>query len=184
MVPLKQPILPASSSAPSSKLFIQVTWLQLLTSFTKPTTGISPCLRSSRSGRPERYYTPSSDERPEAAGLTALKLCKEAHCAPTPLPDLACSFVSNPEDSNTFAYKDVNYVDFYPGSDNPYLVMTGDDHMIKVWDDLCKSCLQKWKDTRPTVSKLRCSQPAQHHRRQRRRHRKDMEQQYLVPHRE
>jgi WD40 repeat protein len=60
--------------------------------------------------------------------------------------------------------KDVNYVDFYLGSDNPCLLMTSDDHMIKVWDDLSKSCVQKMQgytnyrtqvslySTRPTSS--------------------------------
>ncbi|KAG1746983.1 WD40-repeat-containing domain protein, partial [Suillus occidentalis] len=73
----------------------------------------------------------------------------------------------NPKDSNTFASacldwtvkmwsltpptanftmdvhdKGVNYVDFYPGSDKPYLVTTGDDQTIKIWDYLCKSCVQ------------------------------------------
>ncbi|KAG1738747.1 coatomer WD associated region-domain-containing protein [Suillus lakei] len=73
----------------------------------------------------------------------------------------------NPKDSNTFASacldrtvkmwslasptanftmdahdKGVNYVDFYPGSDKPYLVTTGDDRSIKVWDYLSKSCVQ------------------------------------------
>ncbi|OJA08904.1 hypothetical protein AZE42_09171 [Rhizopogon vesiculosus] len=92
-----------------------------------------------------------SDERLEDAGLTTPKLRKE------------------PEDSNTFAstwldctVKDVNYIDLYPGSDKRFLLMTGDDHMIKVWDDLSKSCVQKMEgyyrtqvslySTRPTSS--------------------------------
>ena len=73
----------------------------------------------------------------------------------------------NPKDSNTFVSacldrtlkmwsiaastpnftmdaheKGVNYVDFYPGSDRPYLVTTGDDKTVKVWDYLSKSCVQ------------------------------------------
>ncbi|OAX31814.1 hypothetical protein K503DRAFT_777264, partial [Rhizopogon vinicolor AM-OR11-026] len=38
--------------------------------------------------------------------------------------------------------KGVNYINFYPGSDNHCLVTTGDDHVIKV-SDLNKSCVQK-----------------------------------------
>ncbi|KAF9011330.1 coatomer WD associated region-domain-containing protein [Cyathus striatus] len=37
--------------------------------------------------------------------------------------------------------KGVNYVDFYPGSDKPYLLTCGDDKTIKVWDHLSKSCV-------------------------------------------
>jgi len=73
----------------------------------------------------------------------------------------------NPKDSNSFASacldrtikmwslasptanftmdthdKGINYVDFYPGSDKPYLVMTGDDWTIKIWDYLSKSFVQ------------------------------------------
>ncbi|KAI6146437.1 coatomer WD associated region-domain-containing protein [Pisolithus tinctorius] len=73
----------------------------------------------------------------------------------------------NPKDANTFASacldrtvkmwslgsphpnftmdahdKGVNYVDFYPGPDRPYIVTTGDDKTIKVWDYLSKSCVQ------------------------------------------
>src|SRR5882757_2615889 len=35
--------------------------------------------------------------------------------------------------------KGVNYVEFYPGADKPYLVTTGDDKTVKVWDYLSKS---------------------------------------------
>ena len=73
----------------------------------------------------------------------------------------------NPKDSNTFASasldrtvkvwtlgapvanftldaheKGVNYVDYYHGSDRPYLVTTGDDRTIRVWDYLSKSAVQ------------------------------------------
>ncbi|WFD32317.1 Coatomer subunit beta' [Malassezia sp. CBS 17886] len=73
----------------------------------------------------------------------------------------------NPKDSNSFASasldrtvkvwtlgaatanftldaheKGVNYVDYYHGSDKPYMITTGDDRTIKIWDYLSKSCVQ------------------------------------------
>ncbi|KAK0190304.1 coatomer protein [Armillaria mellea] len=77
----------------------------------------------------------------------------------------------NPKDSNTFASacldrtvrptanftmdahdKGVNYVDFYPGADKPYLVTTGDDKTVKVWDYLSKSCVQTMEGHTNNVS--------------------------------
>ncbi|KAJ7281800.1 coatomer protein [Mycena rebaudengoi] len=83
----------------------------------------------------------------------------------------------NPKDSNTFASacldrtvkmwsigsssanftmdtheKGVNSVDFYPGTDKPYLVTTGDDKTVKVWDYLSKSCVQTMEGHTNNVS--------------------------------
>lgn len=83
----------------------------------------------------------------------------------------------NPKDSNTFASacldrtikmwsigsptanftmdahdKGVNYVDFYPGADRPYLVTCGDDKTVKVWDYLSKSCVQTMEGHTNNVS--------------------------------
>ena len=38
--------------------------------------------------------------------------------------------------------KGINYVNFYLGADKPYLMTTGDNKTIKVWDYLSKSCIQ------------------------------------------
>ncbi|BGP37532.1 Coatomer subunit beta' [Rhodotorula kratochvilovae] len=83
----------------------------------------------------------------------------------------------NPKDSNTFASacldrtvkvwslgapvanftldahdKGVNYVEFYHGGDKPYLVTTGDDRLIKIWDYLSKSCIQTLEGHTSNVS--------------------------------
>ncbi|KAF8627949.1 hypothetical protein AX17_006102 [Amanita inopinata Kibby_2008] len=83
----------------------------------------------------------------------------------------------NPKDANTFASacldrtvkmwslssstanftmdahdKGVNYVDFYPGADKPYLVTCGDDKSVKVWDYLSKSCVQTMEGHTNNVS--------------------------------
>jgi len=48
--------------------------------------------------------------------------------------------------------KGVNYIDFYPGADKPYLVTTGDDKTVKVWDYLSKSCVQTMEGHTNNVS--------------------------------
>ncbi|KAJ3991040.1 coatomer protein [Lentinula boryana] len=48
--------------------------------------------------------------------------------------------------------KGVNYVDFYPGNDKPYLVTCGDDKIVKVWDYLSKSCVQTMEGHTNNVS--------------------------------
>jgi len=48
--------------------------------------------------------------------------------------------------------KGVNYVEFYPGADRPYLVTTGDDKTVKVWDYLSKSCIQTMESHTNNVS--------------------------------
>lgn len=48
--------------------------------------------------------------------------------------------------------KGVNYVDFYPGADKPYLVTVGDDKTVKVWDYLSKSCVQTMEGHTNNVS--------------------------------
>lgn len=37
--------------------------------------------------------------------------------------------------------KGVNYVDYYPQSDKPYLITSSDDKLIKIWDYQTKSCI-------------------------------------------
>ncbi|EPQ58853.1 coatomer protein [Gloeophyllum trabeum ATCC 11539] len=46
----------------------------------------------------------------------------------------------------------VNYVEFYPGPDKPYLVTCGDDNTVKVWDYLSKSCVQTMQSHTNNVS--------------------------------
>ncbi|KAH9482103.1 Coatomer subunit beta' [Psilocybe cubensis] len=87
------------------------------------------------------------------------------------------NLVFNPKDPNTFASacldrtvkmwsltsptpnstldaheKGVNYIDFYPGSDKPYLVTCGDDKTVRVWDYLSKSCVQTMEGHTNNVS--------------------------------
>ncbi|BFZ57035.1 Coatomer subunit beta' [Savitreella phatthalungensis] len=77
------------------------------------------------------------------------------------------SIAINPKDTNTFASscldktvktwslgsarpnftldaheKGVNFVDYYPGSDKPYMITTGDDKLVKIWDYQTKACVQ------------------------------------------
>ncbi|KIK14412.1 hypothetical protein PISMIDRAFT_17292 [Pisolithus microcarpus 441] len=79
----------------------------------------------------------------------------------------AMNMAFNPKDANTFASacldrtikmwslgsphlnftmdahdKGIDYVDFYPSPDHPYIVTTGDDKTIKVWGYLSESCVQ------------------------------------------
>jgi coatomer subunit beta' len=77
------------------------------------------------------------------------------------------SLAFNPKDTNTFASscldktvktwsigspranftleahdRGVNYVDYYPQNDKPYMITTGDDKQIKIWDYQTKACVQ------------------------------------------
>ncbi|CCG82449.1 putative COPI vesicle coat beta' subunit [Taphrina deformans PYCC 5710] len=77
------------------------------------------------------------------------------------------SLAFNPKDTNTFASscldktvktwslgssranftldahdKGVNFVEYYPGSDKPYMITTGDDKHVKIWDYQTKACVQ------------------------------------------
>ncbi|GJJ05895.1 hypothetical protein Clacol_000082 [Clathrus columnatus] len=49
--------------------------------------------------------------------------------------------------------KGVNYVEFYPGADKPYLVTVGADNLsIKIWDYFSKSCVQTMEGHTGNVS--------------------------------
>jgi coatomer subunit beta' len=39
----------------------------------------------------------------------------------------------------------VNFVEYYHGNNKAYMIMTGDDKTIKIWDYLSKSCIQTLK---------------------------------------
>ncbi|RSH81825.1 uncharacterized protein EHS24_008018 [Apiotrichum porosum] len=48
--------------------------------------------------------------------------------------------------------KGVNYVDYYHGGDRPYIVTTGDDRLVKIWDYHAKSCVQTLEGHSANVS--------------------------------
>ncbi|WVQ76552.1 hypothetical protein IAR50_006222 [Cryptococcus sp. DSM 104548] len=48
--------------------------------------------------------------------------------------------------------KGVNYVDYYHGGDRPYIVTTGDDRLVKIWDYHSKSCVQTLESHSANVS--------------------------------
>ncbi|OXG44894.1 coatomer beta' subunit [Cryptococcus neoformans Bt120] len=48
--------------------------------------------------------------------------------------------------------KGVNYVDYYHGGDKPYIVTTGDDRLVKIWDYHSKSCVQTLESHTANVS--------------------------------
>ncbi|KAG8688968.1 hypothetical protein FRC11_004414, partial [Ceratobasidium sp. 423] len=48
--------------------------------------------------------------------------------------------------------KGVNYVEYYHGADKPYIVTTGDDRTVKVWDYHAKSCIQTLEGHTANVS--------------------------------
>lgn len=48
--------------------------------------------------------------------------------------------------------KGVNFVEYYPQSDKPYIITTSDDRSIKVWDYQTKSCVATMNDHTHNVS--------------------------------
>lgn len=88
------------------------------------------------------------------------------------------SVTFNPKDTNTFATacldrtvkvwnigssqpnftllahetKGVNYVEYYPGADKPYLISCSDDRLVKVWDYQTKACVATLEGHRANVS--------------------------------
>jgi coatomer subunit beta' len=63
--------------------------------------------------------------------------------------------ISNPTPNYSFDAHEkggVNFVEYYHGNDKPYMITTGDDKTVKIWDYLSKSCIQTLEGHTSNVS--------------------------------
>jgi len=70
---------------------------------------------------------------------TFVSACLDRSVKTWSLASIASSHPATPNSTLEAHDKGVNYVDYYPGSDKPYIATCGDDRTVKVYDYLSKS---------------------------------------------